>query len=211
MKKKIIWISLIFVMFMFVFTSTLHAADLGTINFVAINSSSSEAIGNLEVSIYKVTGADEDGNFIMEIGFENCEIDIDDLSEENLEELKTFAKLNAEPMFTKTTDSDGKFTLENLGLGRYLLIQENQTEDIKMQTMLIMLPELTVENGLRYEITAKPKINEVIPETPDTPLEDELPATGTLHWLVPVFAIAGLVIFCIAWLKVYTTSKKKVN
>ncbi len=211
MKKKIVLISSIFVMVMLSFVGAVHAENLGKINFNAIRSNDGVPVENLEVLVYQVSSQDEDGNFIFEIGFENCEIDIDDLSEENLEKLKVFAKTNAEPLFIETTDANGKFSLENLELGTYLLVQNNNLDTVTMQTMLITLPELTVEDGLKYEITAKPKINEVIPEEPDTPLEDELPATGTLDWLVPVLAIAGLLIFCIAWLRVYTTSKKKVN
>lgn len=211
MKKKIVLINLIFAIVMLAFVGSVSATNSGTIKFVATNNSNGEPIRNLEVSVYQVTKKDEDGNSLFEIGFENCKIDIDDLSEENLENLKNFAKSNAEPLFTKITDENGNIALENLELGRYLLVQEDNLDSVIMQTMLISLPELTVENGLKYEITAKPKINEVIPEVPDNPLEDTLPATGTLDWLVPVLAIAGLVIFCLAWLKVYTTSKKKVN
>jgi len=211
MKKKIVLISLFLLIFTQVFVSIAYANDLGTISFKAINSSDGNVVENLEVSIYQVSKHDEDGNFIFEIGFENCEIDIDDLSKENLENLKNFAKNNAEPLFTKSTNSNGEFVLENLELGTYLFIQENKQEDIVMQTMLITVPELTVENGLKYELTIKPKIDLIVPETPDIPLEDKLPATGTLDWVVPILALAGISIFCVAWLKVYTTSKKKVN
>lgn len=211
MKKKIVLISLTLVMFIFLVINPVYAAELGVINFNAINNSNAESIGNLEVSVYKVSKQDNDGNFIFEIGFENCEIDIDNLSEENLDKLKAFAKSNAEPLYTKITDSQGKFTLENLELGSYLLIQENNLDSINMQTMLITVPDLTIENGLKYELQAKPKINEILPEVPEEPLEEELPATGTLEWLVPVLGTIGLAIFCIAWLNVYTTSKKKVN
>lgn len=211
MKRKIVLISLIVMMLILTFVNAVQAANLGKIEFIAINNSNSEVVENLEISVYRVSKQDEQGNFLFDIGFENCEIDIDDLSEENLENLKQFAKENAEPVFTKTTDGKGKITLENLELGMYLFVQANNEESIVMQTMLITLPELTAENGLKHELTVKPKISTVVPKTPDVPLEDELPATGTLDWFVPVLTITGLVIFCIAWLKVYTTSKKKVN
>ena len=181
MKKKILSISLIFVMVMLLLAGSAHAENLGIINFNAINSSNGSPVENLEVSIYQVSIQDEDGNFLFNIGFESCGIDINDLSEENLENLKNYAKSNAEPLFTKTTNVNGKFVLENLELGVYLLVQNNNLDTVTMQTMLITVPELTVENGLKYEITAKPKINEVIPEIPDEPLDEELPATRNIR------------------------------
>ena len=211
MKKKIVLISLILVMATLLLMGSVRAENLGTINFDAIKSTDGEPVENLEVSVYKVSKKDEYGNILFEIGFENCKIDIDDLSGENIERIKTFAKTNAEPLFIETTGTNGKFVLENLELGTYLLVQNNNLETVTMQTMLITVPELTVEHGLKYEITAKPKINEVSPEEPEIPVEDELPATGTLDWLVPILVAAGLLIFCIAWLKVYATSKKKVD
>ena len=209
MKKKIVLISFIFAIVILSIVNPVHAENLGKINFVAINNTNSEPVEGLEVSVYQVSSQDTNGNFILEEDFENCNIDINDLSEENLENLKNFAKENAETVFTKSTNEKGKFTLENLELGTYLFVQQNQTETIIMQTMIITIPELTTENGLKYEITVKPKINEVAHGGEDIPLEDELPSTGTLDWIVPILAIAGLVIFCIAWLKAYTTSKKK--
>lgn len=217
MKKKIILSSLIFIMLIASLIGIVSATDLGTIQFVAINNTDSKAVENLEVSIYQVSKQDEQGNFEFANGFESCTLDIDNLSESNLENLKTYAKTNAEPLFTKITDANGKFTLTNLDLGTYLLVQENKSDDITMQTMLISVPELTVENGLKYEVTAKPKIlnKEIVDQNNSGKTElvkdSQLPYTGVLNWPIPVLVIAGIAIFCVAWLKVYSTSKKKVK
>lgn len=217
MKKKIILSSLIFIMLIASLIGTVSATELGTIQFVAIDNTDSKAVENLEVSVYQVSKQDAQGNFEFASGFEECTLDIDNLSESNLENLKTYAKTNAEPLFTKTTDSTGKFTLTNLDLGTYLLVQENMTDDITMQTMLISVPELTVENGLKYEVTAKPKIlnKEIVDQNNSSKTElvkdSQLPYTGVLNWPIPVLVIAGIAIFCVAWLKVYSTSKKKVK
>lgn len=217
MKRKIILSSLIFIMLIASLIGTVSATDLGTIQFVAINNTDSKAVENLEVSVYQVSKQDAQGNFEFANGFESCTLDIDNLSESNLENLKTYAKTNAEPLFTKITDANGKFTLTNLDLGTYLLVQENMTDEITMQTMLISVPELTVENGLKYEVTAKPKIldKEIVDQNNSGKTElvkdEQLPYTGVLNWPIPVLVIAGIAIFCVAWLKVYSTSKKKVN
>ena len=155
--------------------------------------------------------------FSISFSHKSTILSISYLSESNLENLKTYAKTNAEPLFTKTTDTTGKFTLTNLDLGTYLLVQENKTDEITMQTMLISVPELTVENGLKYEITAKPKIlnKEIVDQNNSGKTElvkdSQLPYTGVLNWPIPVLVIAGIAIFCVAWLKVYSTSKKKVK
>lgn len=217
MKRKIILSSLIFIMLIASLIGTVSATDLGTIQLVAINNTDSKAVENLEVSVYQVSKQDAQGDFEFASGFEDCTLNVDNLSESNLENLKTYAKINAEPLFTKITDANGKFTLTNLNLGTYLLVQENKTDDITMQTMLISVPELTVENGLKYEVTAKPKIlnKEIVDQNNSGKTElvkdEQLPYTGILNWPIPVLVIAGIAIFCVAWLKVYSTSKKKVK
>ena len=215
--KKIILSSLIFIMLMVSLIGTACAAGLGTIQFVAINNTDSKVVENLEISIYQVSKQDEQGNFSFAVGFENCTLNIDDLSESNLQNLKDYAKTNASPMFTKITDSNGRFSLNNLELGTYLFIQENKEDEITMKTMLISVTELTTENGLKYDVTVKPKIlnKEIVDKNENKRTEvakdEQLPYTGVLNWPIPVLVVAGIAIFCVAWLKVYSTSKKKVK
>lgn len=215
--KKIILSSLTFIMLMVSLIGTVCATSSGLIQFVAINNTDSKAVENLEISVYQVSKQDEQGNFSFAVGFENCTLNINDLSEVNLQNLKDYAKTNANPVFKKITDSSGKFNLNNLDLGTYLFIQENKLDEITMQTMLISVPELTTENGLRYDVTVKPKIlnKEIVDKNEEQKVEmvkdEQLPYTGVLNWPIPVFAIASIAIFCVAWLKVYSTSKKKVK
>lgn len=217
--KKIILSSLIFVITMISFIGIVNATNgssVGEIQFVAINNTNSETIENLEVSIYQVSKQDEHGNFVFATGFESCTLNINDLTESNLENLKTYAKTNAKPVSVKTTNSTGEFVLSDLELGTYLFIQENKIEEITMQTMLVSVPDFTSEDGLSYEITVKPKIlnKEIVENNIERTkvVKDEiLPYTGVLNWPIPVLVVAGIAIFCIAWLKVYSTSKKKVD
>lgn len=215
--KKAILSSLIFIITIVSLIGITYADNQGSIEFVAINNTDSKKVSNLEVSVYQVSKKDEQGNFKFAEGFENCTLNVDDLSEENINNLKDYAKVNAKPIFKKTTDLNGKFNIENLDLGVYLLTQENKEDEITMQTMLITLPELNTSGGLRYDITVKPKIlnKEIVDEnkaqTSQIPLDEQLPYTGVLNWPIPVFAICGLLIFCIAWLKVFGTSKKKIK
>ena len=215
--KKTILISFIFIIIMASLISTALATSLGTIELVAINNTNSKAVEDLRISVYQVSQQDEQGNLKFAVGFENCTLNVEDLSENNLENLNDYAKANANPVFTEVTDSNGKFTLNNLEFGKYLFVQENKTDEITMQTMLISVPELMDGKKLTYEVTAKPKIvNKEIIDRNETQItrvarDEQLPYTGVLNWPIPVLVIAGIVIFCIAWLKVYSTSKKKVE
>lgn len=218
--KKIILSSLIFIMVITSLIGTASAANIplvGTIRFVAINNTDSNSIENLEVSIYQISKQDELGNFSFATGFESCTLDINNLTENNIENLKDYAKTNAEPIIKKSTDKTGEFYLTNMNLGTYLFIQENKTDEITMQTMLISVPDFTSEDGLSYEITVKPKIlnKEIVENNIENKNEvvkaETLPYTGVLNWPIPILVVAGIAIFCIAWLKVYSTSKKKVD
>lgn len=83
-----------------------------------------------------------------------------------------------------------------------------------MQTMLISVPELIDGRKLKYEVTAKPKIvNKEMIDRNETQItkvarDEQLPYTGVLNWPIAVLVITGIVIFCMAWLKAYSTSKK---
>lgn len=75
----------------------------------------------------------------------------------------------------------------------------------------------TTENGLKYDVTVKPKIlnKEIVDKNENQRTEvakdEQLPYTGVLNRPIPVLVVAGIAIFCVAWLKVYSTSKKKVK
>ena len=222
MKKKIIMSSLIFIIVTLLFSITVNATETGTINFKAVNNSDSSVIADLEIAIYQVSYTEND-NFNWSSGFEDCTIDISDLSEDNIAELKTYAEENAEILYTKTTDSSGEFKISNLALGTYLLVQANKTDEVTMQTALVTIPELTSESGLEYEITVKPKIvsistlsssssSSTVSASSSSSLvtDSTLPYTGVLDWPVPILVAVGLVLFCISWLKVFS-NKKKIN
>lgn len=190
-----------------------NAATTGKFYFNAINNSNSQAISDLGVAVYQVGIQTEEGNFMLSEGFEGYTLD---LTEDNIESLKTYAKENAQPTYVKTTDSNGNFTLTDVKVGVYLFVQESKTEEYTMQTMLVKIPETkTSGTELIYDVTVKPKIVSIesIPNvvTPQPVTDSTLPYTGVLNWPVPVLVILGIAIFCVGWLKFYTDSKKKVN
>ena len=213
MSKKIL--SIICVVILIVLLQiNVYALETGNFYFNAINNTNSEPVSELKVAVYKIAEQLENGEFVFSAGFESCDLNINDLTESNIEAFKSYAIQNAELAFEKTTDSNGKFSLENVSLGVYLFVQNSKTEDYKMQTMLVTIPELTEEKGLEYSLTVKPKIVTIEKEIVSNPpivTDTTLPYTGVLNWPVPVLVILGIIVFCIGWLKFYTSSKKKVN
>ena len=208
-KSKVIIISLVILLLVALLQVNSNAAETGEFNFIAINNTNSEPISELSVAIYQVGTQTEEGSFALSEGFESCTLE---LTQENIEKLKAYAKENAEPAYIKTTDAEGKFSLTEINTGVYLFVQNSKTEDYTMQTMLVTNPD-PAENKLNYDVIVKPKISAVVKDAPASGMvtDTTLPYTGVLNWPVPVLVIIGIIIFCIGWLKFYTDSKKKVN
>ena len=215
MKKKILISSLIIIALIVLLQVTSFAETTGTIRFKAI--CEDEEVQYLGVAIYQVR-KENDGKIELTEQFENSELDATDLSKDNIEQFEEYAKENAEVMQIQSTDSKGQFVITGLELGTYLLVQNNKQDDYTMQTMLIEIPEVTSERGINYTINAEPKISKEYPhggyepEEPEKPTiqeDPEIPNTGVLNWPIPVLAIAGIVIFIVAWTLYY--SKKKVK
>lgn len=210
MKKKIVICSTIFALFI-IFCSTLVLAQTtGTINFSAV--CESEKISNMEVAIYKI-GVLNNDKFEFTQDFADCNLDKDDLSEENIKRFEEFAINNVTKKEIKTTDSNGRFKQAEMELGTYLLVQNNRKDYCTMQTMLINIPEVTSDGETNYIVNAEPKISlqKLDEKKEDNTIIEEpnLPYTGTLGWLVSVLAVSGIVIFAVAWIVFY--SKKKVK
>ena len=233
MKKKIVISSAIASLFIMLFQITVFAVSLGTIDFIAIDSDN-YVVEGLEVAVYKI-GVFNNDKFELTENLKNCGINIENYSIDDIKEIEKYAKQNSAIMQTNITDSNGNFSLENIELGVYLLVQNNKQDEYSMQTMIIKIPEFTSKRGLEYSITAKPKISpkeikggleendydedfswndeSKSPEKNGNKINNsedtELPYTGVLNWPIPVFTILGIAIFCIAWLRYF--SKKKIN
>ena len=220
MKKKIlktILSNLILVLLICLLQVNTYATTSGKIYFKAVNNTTAQPVAELKVSIYQIGIKNDEGKFVLSEGFQNCTLNFDNLTESNIENIKLFAKQNAKPVYTQTTDANGKFNLSNLNLGLYLCVQDSNTDQYTMQTMLVSVPELSSQNGLEYEVTVKPKIVNIEKKTENTATipqkvtDEKLPYTGVLNWPIPILVILGIIIFCIGWLKFYTEPKKKLN
>lgn len=216
-KSKLVTIIAIFMLLVLNISVFAYATEEGKINFVAVESTTKESISNLTVNIYKIGVKNENEDFEYSEGFEGSNLDVNTFTESNINTIKEYALKNAKPVYSQTTDAKGTFTISNLQVGAYLLVQSSNTDKYTMQTMLVQIPEVNGNSEFNYNVTVKPKVvnNPVIP-TPGQPAPEKvtdnvLPYTGVLSWPIPVLVIVGIVIFSIGWLKVYTDSKKKVK
>jgi hypothetical protein len=215
LKNKFIILSTIFLIlilnipiFSFAVTQT------GTLNFTVLESTSKEAVSNISFNIYQIGTKNDQSNFEYSTGFENSNLDIDTLTEENINIMQKYAVENAEPINTKTTDLNGKFTISELPEGAYLIVQTNNKDTYTVQTILIQIPEIEANGNYNYNITAKPKASkvEIIDLETETTINEMatiLPYTGVLNWPVPVLVVIAIILFCIGWLKAFSNSKKK--
>jgi sortase A len=149
----------------------------------------------------------EQGDFEYSAGFEDSNADIDVFTEENINKIQEYAEKNAKPIYTKTTDSNGKFTISELQEGAYLLVQTDSKDKYIVQTTLVQISKES-----NYNITVTPKVSKIAnsEKTLLSAIVDEstLPYTGVLNWPIPVLVVIAIVLFCIGWLKTFTNSKK---
>jgi hypothetical protein len=183
----------------------------GTISFVALESTTKNAVQDLTFDIYQIGIENEQGDFEYSVGFEESNLDVETFTEENINIINQYAVSNAKPVYTKTTDVNGEFTVSELQKGAYLIVQTTNQDKYTAQAMLVQVPEVTTDGNENYNITVKPKISEVIIEDSKSVDENALPYTGVLNWPIPVLAVIAIIVFCIGWLKSFTSSKKKVN
>jgi hypothetical protein len=187
----------------------------GVLNFIVQESTTKEAVSNLSFDVYQIGIKNEQGIFEYSVGFEKSDLNVDTFTEENINIIQEYAVTNANPIFSKTTDSNGKISISGLEEGEYLLVQANNKDKYSVQTILLQIPEVDIDGNCNYTITVKPKISEI--EYPETEIantqvsETRLPSTGILDWPIPVLLVIALVLFCIGWLKEFSTTKKKVD
>ena len=214
-KKRILKFIILFVVsliFLLKIQPSLYAVvENGSVDFIAINSKTKENISNLSVDIYQIGVQNEVGDFEYSAGFEESNLDIDTFTSENISKIEDYAMENAKPFKTKNTNMDGSFILSNLQKGVYLFVQRSNLDTYNMQTMLLQIPEVDEEENENYIINVKPKITETEDFSDSLPGEGLLPGTGVLNWPVPILVIMALILFSVGWLKLYTSSKKKVN
>lgn len=214
-KKRILKFIIFFVVFLIfllrIQPNIYAVTETGSINFVAVDSKTKKNISNLSVDIYQIGIQNKDGDFEYSIGFEESNLNIDTFTKENINTIEDYAIKNAEVFETKTTDINGSFILSDLQKGVYIFVQKSNIDEYTMQTMLLQVPEVDEGGNESYIMNVKPKIAKTEDLSGLSPDDGLLPGTGVLNWPIPILVIIALILFSIGWLKLYTSSKKKVN
>lgn len=135
-----------------------------------------EGIGfsNLEVRIYRVAEAFEDGTFELISPFSNYPVNIHGITSQT--EWKTVAATlsayiaanQVGPTCTKTTDDNGMVVFAGLETGLYLVagtVAEHESGNYIFDHFMMYLPTPQDDGSFHYDMEAKPKCSDYTPAT----------------------------------------------
>lgn len=164
----------------------LEVVDLsrtGSIKVSLYDSETSEAVGGGTLTLYRVAKVQKDNanlSFVYTNGFEDCGVELGDLSEGELAG-RLAEKIAATAESTTVEISDfGTAEFGDLEVGLYLVVQTTAAENYNViNPFLVSVP--IQENGKYvYDVDALPKVGTATkktPDTPDTPDEPDTPDT----------------------------------
>lgn len=159
----------------------------GSIRVSLYDTETSEAVGGGELILYRVANvkkSNADLSFVYTNGFEDCGIELGDLSESDLAAQLVEKLSDTAESTIRTVSEDGVAEFDDLPVGLYLIVQEQTAEHYSpIRPFIVTVP--IEENGhYVYEVDALPKVGtstytppETPPDTPDTPDKPETPET----------------------------------
>lgn len=154
-------------------TNNIDFNKLGTISLTLKENIEEKPITGANITIYQVATAttkDYNLSYIFNDNIKNCNLDLSDISDNNLANKidKCIESLELETI-TKTTNEEGIAIFNNLELGLYLVKQTNNVYGYSnIDPFLVAIP--TLENNMWiYDIKATPKtdvirLNDIIVE-----------------------------------------------
>ena len=161
----------------------LEVVDLsrtGSIKVSLYDTETSELVRGGALTLYRVAKVKKnsaDLSFAYTNGFEDCGIELGDLSEGDLAE-QLAGKIAATAASTTLEVGDsGTVEFDDLEVGLYLVVQSRAAEEYDaIRPFLVSVP--IRENGsYRYEVDALPKVGTATHKTPETPETPETPTT----------------------------------
>lgn len=164
----------------------LEVVDLsrtGSIKVSLYDSETSETVGGGTLTLYRVAKVQKDNanlSFVYTNGFEDCGVELGDLSEGELAG-RLAEKIAATAESTTVEISDlGVAEFGDLEVGLYLVVQTTAAENYNViNPFLVSVP--IQENGKYvYDVDALPKVGtatQKTPDTPDTPDKPDKPDT----------------------------------
>lgn len=178
----------------------------GSITLTLKSKDTGNAVAGGKITLYQVaTVAVDDGDlsFAYTNGFENCGIELGDLSSSTLAGQLKDKVTSSMKSSTQTVGKDGKVSFTGLDLGLYLLVQTTAADGYNAVSPFIVSVPLTEDGSYTYDVDASPKVETVTVKptpTPSTPPDDDLPQTGQLDWPIPVLCVVGLLLFAAGWM-----------
>lgn len=132
------------------------------------------AFSGLEIVLYRVAAFSDDGSYALTGAFSGYSVKIHDITtqkewQEAAQTLRSYVFGDQiSSTATAVTGEDGTVKFENLQTGLYLVVsQDAQTEEglLRFREFLIFLPTPGQDGTFQYDLEAKPKHGDVIPQT----------------------------------------------
>ena len=127
----------------------------GSISVTLCDHQTQLAVSGGEMTIYQVAEAKtEDGNISWQYvnGFENCGVDLGDLSDSRLAEELEKKISDASVGTVKMIENNGKVIFENLPVGLYLLVQTEAAEEYNAVSSFLVSVPLQDGDGWIYNV-----------------------------------------------------------
>lgn len=167
----------------------LEVVDLsrtGSIKVSLYDSETSEAVGGGTLTLYRVAKVQKDNanlSFVYTNGFEDCGVELGDLSEGELAG-RLAEKIAATAESTTVEISDfGTAEFGDLEVGLYLVVQATAAEDYNVINPFLVSVPIQENGSYVYDVDALPKVGTAAkktpepPDTPDTPDKPDTPDT----------------------------------
>ena len=161
----------------------LEVVDLsrtGSIKVSLYDSETSEAVGGGTLTLYRVAKVKKDNanlSFVYTNGFEDCGVELGDLSEGELAGWLA-EKIAATAESTTVEISDlGVAEFGDLEVGLYLVVQTTAAENYNVVNPFLVSVPIQENGKYVYDVDALPKVGTATKKTPDTPDEPDTPDT----------------------------------
>lgn len=164
----------------------LEVVDLsrtGSIKVSLYDSETSEAVGGGTLTLYRVAKVQKDNanlSFVYTNGFEDCGVELGDLSEGELAgRLAEKTAATAESTTVEISDI-GVAEFDDLEVGLYLVVQTTAAENYNVINPFLVSVPIQENGSYVYDVDALPKVGTAAkktPEPPDTPDKPDTPDT----------------------------------
>lgn len=161
----------------------LEVVDLsrtGSIKVSLYDSETSEAVGGGTLTLYRVAKVQKDNanlSFVYTNGFEDCGVELGDLSEGELAG-RLAEKIAATAESTTVEISDlGVAEFGDLEVGLYLVVQTTAAENYNVINPFLVSVPIQENGSYVYDVDALPKVGTAAKKTPDTPDKPDTPDT----------------------------------